>query len=52
MEQQTIMLALFIALGVVLVAGLVVVPVIDLQEADAKRCKTENGVTICKLKKL
>jgi hypothetical protein len=52
MEQQTIMLALFIALGAVLVGGLVVVPVIELQEADAKVCKTRDGITTCKLKKL
>jgi hypothetical protein len=48
--QQTIMFALFVAFGVVLVAGLVVVPV--LEEADA-RCEgfKKNG-DLCKPKKI
>jgi hypothetical protein len=48
-QTNTIMLAIFIALGVVLVAGLVVIPAIH--EAQAALCKTKDGVTICKDKK-
>jgi hypothetical protein len=49
MNQQTIMLALFVALGVILVGGLVVVPVIE--EADAKCLFLKNNGDPCKPKK-
>ena len=49
LNQQTIMLALFLAMGVVLVTGLIAIPVIE--EADA-RCEgfKKNG-DLCKPKK-
>ena len=48
MNQQTLMLALFMVLGVVLVTGLIAVPVIE--EADATSCKTKDGITTCSLR--
>jgi hypothetical protein len=41
-EQTKILAALFIVLGAVIVTGLVAIPVIELQEADA-RCKYKDG---------
>ena len=49
MKNQELLLALFIAFGVVIVAGLVAVPV--LEEADADLCKTKDGITTCMDKK-
>lgn len=42
MNQQTIMLALFVALGVVVVTGLIAIPVIEAQAAD-DRNKGKQG---------
>ena len=46
MNQQTLMLALFMVLGVVLVTGLIAVPVIE--EADAKCEGFKKNGDICK----
>jgi hypothetical protein len=48
-SQQTIMLALFIVLGAVLVTGLVVVPAME--EVDAKCEGTKKNGDPCKPKK-
>ena len=49
MQNQELMLALFLVLGVVLVTGLVAIPIME--EADAALCKTKDGITTCKDKK-
>jgi uncharacterized membrane protein YjgN (DUF898 family) len=48
-NTNTIMLSLLVVLGVMLVAGLVVIPAIH--EAQAALCKTKDGITTCKDKK-
>lgn len=48
-KEQEILLALFIVFGVVIVAGLVVVPV--LEEVDAKCEGTKKNGDLCKPKK-
>ena len=45
-DRNILMLAVFIALSVVLVAGLIAIPAIEQQAAQAALCKT-----ICKDKK-
>ena len=42
MNKQTIMLALFIAFGVVLVTGLIVIPVIEEAEARSNTASERN----------
>ena len=43
MNQQTLMLALFVALGAVLVTGLIAIPVIEEAQAADDRNKGKQG---------